>query len=50
MSPAHHHQETLCAVDRTSGTRVTTFRRDLALYNANSGSDRDKDGIACEKL
>lgn len=38
------------AVDRTSGTRVTTFRRDLALYNANSGSDRDKDGIACEKL
>jgi hypothetical protein len=37
------------AVDHTSGTRVTTFRRDLALYNANSGSDRDKDGIACEK-
>lgn len=38
------------AVDHTTGTRVTTFRRDLALYNANSGSDRDKDGIACEKL
>ena len=31
----------------TSGTRVTTFRRDLALYEANAGSDRDKDGIAC---
>lgn len=37
------------AVDRTSGTRVTTFKRDAALYAANSGSDRDKDGIACEK-
>ncbi len=37
------------AVDKTSGTRVTTFKRDRALYNANSGSDRDKDGIACEK-
>lgn len=38
------------AVDRTSGTRVTTFKRSLALYRANSGSDRDRDGIACEKL
>ena len=37
------------AVDRTSGTRVTNFKRDLALYTVNSGSDRDKDGIACEK-
>lgn len=37
----------------TSGTPVTTFRRDTALYNtamrANRGLDRDGDGIACEK-
>lgn len=41
------------ARDRTSGTPVTNFRRDTALYNtamrANGGLDRDKDGIACEK-
>ena len=41
------------ARDKTSGTPVTTFRRDTALYNtamrANGGLDRDKDGIACEK-
>ncbi len=37
------------AVDKTSGRRVTTFKRDRALYDANSRSDRDKDGIACEK-
>ena len=38
------------AVDRTSGSRkVTNFKRSLALYNANRGSDRDGDGIACEK-
>ncbi len=37
------------AVDQTSGTPVTTFTRDAALYQANSGSDRDGDGIACEK-
>ncbi len=37
------------AVDSTSGKRVTTFKRDTALYNANASSDRDKDGIACEK-
>ncbi len=37
------------AVDRTTGIRVTTFKRDRALYNANAKSDRDKDGIACEK-
>jgi len=38
------------AVDRTSGSApVTTFTRDQALYDANSGSDRDDDGIACEK-
>ena len=39
------------AVDRTSGSRrVTDFKRSLALYNANRDSDRDGDGIACEKL
>ncbi len=37
------------AVDQTSGTPVTTFVRSTALYMANSGSDRDGDGIACEK-
>jgi hypothetical protein len=37
------------ARDRTSGTPVTTFKRSTALYNANSKSDRDKDGVACEK-
>lgn len=38
------------AKDRTSGTPVTTFKRSTPLYNANAGSDRDKDGIACEAL
>lgn len=37
------------AHDKTSGTPVTNFKRSKALYNANSGSDRDGDGIACEK-
>jgi hypothetical protein len=37
------------ARDRASGTPVTTFLRNAALYAANAGSDRDKDGIACEK-
>ena len=37
------------AVDKTSGTPVRTFTRNRAVYEANSGSDRDKDGIACEK-
>ncbi len=37
------------AVDSTSGTPVTTFERSAALYQANSGSDRDGDSIACEK-
>jgi hypothetical protein len=44
----------LHAHDRTSGTPVTTFRRSTLLYNRamsyNRGLDRDKDGIACEKL
>ncbi|MEA2169473.1 MAG: hypothetical protein QOF76_2773 [Solirubrobacteraceae bacterium] len=38
------------AHDHTSGTPVTNFKHSKALYNANSGSDRDGDGIACEKL
>ncbi len=38
------------AVDSVSGTTkpVTTFERSSALYEANRGSDRDKDSIACE--
>jgi hypothetical protein len=40
------------AVDHVSGhsKKVTNFYVSLALYNANKGSDRDHDGIACEKL
>lgn len=37
------------AVDSTSGTPVTDFTVDQDLYDANTKSDRDKDGIACEK-
>ncbi|TNM39481.1 excalibur calcium-binding domain-containing protein [Nocardioides albidus] len=37
------------AVDKTSSTKVTTFTRNAKLYRANAKSDRDKDGIACEK-
>ncbi len=37
------------AKDKTSGTPVTTFKRSKAIYNKNTGRDRDKDGIACEK-
>ena len=40
------------ATDHVSGRtrRVRNFYVDLALYKANKGSDRDHDGIACEKL
>ena len=39
------------ARDHTTGTPpVTTFLVDAALYAANTGRDRDKDGIACERL
>jgi hypothetical protein len=39
------------AIDHTKGTRpVTDFVSDRALYAANQGSDRDRDGIACEQL
>jgi hypothetical protein len=37
------------ARDKTSGTPVTTFKVSNSLYAANRGSDRDGDGIACEK-
>jgi hypothetical protein len=29
---------------------VTNFRRSNRLYRLNKGLDRDRDGIACEKL
>ena len=42
------------ARDKTSGTPVTNFKRSNVLYltamRNNNGLDRDKDGIACEKL
>ncbi|MFI1987754.1 excalibur calcium-binding domain-containing protein [Actinoplanes sp. NPDC020271] len=34
---------------RGSTKKVTNFYVNNALYNANKKSDRDKDGIACEK-
>jgi excalibur calcium-binding domain-containing protein len=39
------------ARDRVSGSSrpVTNFAVNAAVYNANTKSDRDKDGIACEK-
>lgn len=37
------------AHDHTSGTPVTTFYVSTSLYLANTGLDRDRDGIACEK-
>ncbi len=37
------------AVDHTSGTPVTNFYVNTALYNANTARDRDGDGIACER-
>ena len=37
------------ARDKTSGKPVTTFTVSASVYAANTGSDRDKDGIACEK-
>ena len=40
------------AVDHVSGSTepVTNFLRHAGLYKANTGRDRDKDGIACEKV
>ena len=41
------------AVDKTSGTPVTSFKRSTRLYKKamshNGTLDRDRDGIACEK-
>jgi Excalibur calcium-binding domain len=37
------------ARDKTSGTPVTNFKVSNRVYAANRASDRDKDGIACEK-
>ena len=39
------------AKDRVSGSSkpVTNFAVSTAIYNANTKSDRDKDGVACEK-
>jgi hypothetical protein len=41
------------ARDKTSGVPVTTFKHSTRLYRIamkyNSGLDRDKDDIACEK-
>ena len=39
------------ATDKTKGERVTSFTKDAPLYNSLPKTlDRDKDGIACEKL
>ena len=37
------------ARDRTTGTPVRNFKRSNLLYRQNAKSDRDKDGIACDK-
>jgi hypothetical protein len=44
----------LLARDKAAGEPVTNFKRSTRLYlvamSYNKGLDRDKDGIACEKL
>src|SRR4051812_10583897 len=37
------------AKDKTSGTPVKNFKKSNSIYKKNKKSDRDKDGIACEK-
>jgi hypothetical protein len=37
------------AHDKTSSTPVKNFTRNNKVYRLNDESDRDKDGIACEK-
>ena len=37
------------ARDKTSSTPVTNFKVSSSLYAANRKSDRDGDGVACEK-
>ena len=48
-----HGVGTKGAIDKTSGKRVTTFKRAPRIYwaaeNHNSDLDRDNDRIACEK-
>lgn len=36
-------------VDKTTGVKVRNFTVDAKTYALNTKSDRDKDGIACEK-
>lgn len=38
------------STDQTSDEPVRNFKVSERIYNLNSGSDRDKDGTACEKL
>ena len=45
----HHGVGRPGATDETSGDPVTNFKRSKAWYKKNTKSDRDKDGIACEK-
>ena len=45
----HHGVGRPGAHDHTSGKPVTNFTRNAAVYRANKKSDRDGDGIACEK-
>lgn len=33
----------------SSGKPVTNFTRNTTVYKQNTGRDRDKDGVACEK-
>jgi hypothetical protein len=53
-SKYHHGVGKRYAVDKTSGEKVTNFKRSTLLYRRamsyNKGLDRDHDGIACEKL
>jgi hypothetical protein len=48
-----HGVGTRKAVDKTSGTKVTSFKRNNDIYwlaeKHNSDLDRDNDRIACEK-
>lgn len=37
------------AKGKTRGKPVTNFKTNKALHDANKKSDRDKDGISCEK-
>jgi len=45
----HHGVGRYGAHDHTSSTPVTNFTRNNKVYYLNNESDRDKDGIACEK-